>query len=396
MKQTQLDIGTIGQKLKSAREAKGVSVSEAAASTKILSKFIEAMEDDMNDLVEIASPSPPADQLERCGSWLSSIPRDDVIDLRLTQEYRDFLLAFDRLGQAHRRVISMNRVNNSSSVLDLPSYNLFTRNIHATLEQFFPIDKNFLQHSTSDDVILRIFEFLECHSLIQMCFTCSRMKQLAYRSATQRTYDVAITRQLRSAMQLLRAKEQIDGVGNGIHDNHVRVPILLLSRRILVTNSGDPEYNGLYFCTGSNGNGFVFTKPRFPERRVHCRVSTTVNGHNHRRQETIVNGATTGEQPPVARIHEANFHPPNGAAGVAQEPMGEDPASRFESEMAQPGQLLRCVIAKRFSNEVRVRSLLAISTEVFAHHFFWIKDDSLVFQQGGGTIRDTSWRCNSW
>ena len=46
MKQTQLDIGTIGQKLKSAREAKGVSVSEAAASTKILSKFIEAMEDD--------------------------------------------------------------------------------------------------------------------------------------------------------------------------------------------------------------------------------------------------------------------------------------------------------------------------------------------------------------
>ena len=42
MKQTQLDIGTVGQKFKSAREAKGVTVSEAAAATKILTKFIVA------------------------------------------------------------------------------------------------------------------------------------------------------------------------------------------------------------------------------------------------------------------------------------------------------------------------------------------------------------------
>ena len=46
MKQTQLDIKTIGEKLKLAREAKGVSISEAASATKILSKFIEAMEND--------------------------------------------------------------------------------------------------------------------------------------------------------------------------------------------------------------------------------------------------------------------------------------------------------------------------------------------------------------
>ena len=46
MKQTQLDIGTVGQKFKSAREAKGVTVSEAAAATKILTKFIVAMEND--------------------------------------------------------------------------------------------------------------------------------------------------------------------------------------------------------------------------------------------------------------------------------------------------------------------------------------------------------------
>lgn len=46
MQQTSLNIGTIGQKLESARQAKGVTVSEAGAATKILSKFIEAMEAD--------------------------------------------------------------------------------------------------------------------------------------------------------------------------------------------------------------------------------------------------------------------------------------------------------------------------------------------------------------
>ena len=231
----------------------------------------ESFDDVDIEVMDDINPSPPANSLERCGSWLSSIPRDDVIDLRETQEYRDFLRAFERLGQAHRRVISTNRANNPSSVLDLPSYNLLNRDIHAMLEQFCSISNNFLQHTT-DDVILRIFEFLECQSLIQMCLTCSRFRQLAHRSATQRTIDVASTRQLQSVMQLLRAKEQIDGVGTGIHDNHVRVPILLLSRRILITNAGDPEYNGVYFCTGSNGNGFIFTKPRFPERRAHRRL----------------------------------------------------------------------------------------------------------------------------
>lgn len=46
MQQTNLNIGTIGQRLESARQAKGVSVSEAGQATKILSRFIEAMEAD--------------------------------------------------------------------------------------------------------------------------------------------------------------------------------------------------------------------------------------------------------------------------------------------------------------------------------------------------------------
>jgi hypothetical protein len=46
MEQTNLNIGSIGQRLETARQAKGVSVSEAGQATKILSKFIEAMEAD--------------------------------------------------------------------------------------------------------------------------------------------------------------------------------------------------------------------------------------------------------------------------------------------------------------------------------------------------------------
>lgn len=51
MKQTQLDIGTIGQKLKATREAKKISISEAGSQTRILSKFISAMEEDNFDVL---------------------------------------------------------------------------------------------------------------------------------------------------------------------------------------------------------------------------------------------------------------------------------------------------------------------------------------------------------
>ena len=287
----------------------------------------------------------PADQLERCGRWLSSIPRDDVIILRQTPEYQDFLRAFEKLGHAHRRVISMNR---SSMSIEYPS-NIIHR-VDSLDHHKSAASNNFLQHLTADDVILRVFEFLECQSLIRTAMTCSRFRQLANRSATQRTYDVATARQLNNVMQLLRAKEQIDGVGNGIHDIHVRVPILLLSRRVLVTDAGDPEYNGVYFCTGSNGNGFVFTKPRFPEQRVQRAGDYT------QRALRATGGRPLPAFPEVDLTTTAGMQNEN-VIGAAETPQ----AARFESEVAQPGQLLRCIIAKRFSNEVRIIDLLILS-----------------------------------
>lgn len=40
--------------------------------------------------------------LERCGRWLMAIPRNDVLALQQTIEYRRFLEAFDKLGEVCR------------------------------------------------------------------------------------------------------------------------------------------------------------------------------------------------------------------------------------------------------------------------------------------------------
>lgn len=299
----------------------------------------------------------PVDQLERYGRWLSSIPRDDIIVLRETPEYQDFLRAFERLGDAHRRVMSMNR--SAVSIMDESSSHVgrVSRSLVAP-DPFSSFTNNFMQHLTADDVILRVFEFLECHSLIRMALTCTRFRQLAYRSATQRTYDVANSRQLNSVMKLLRAKEQIDGVGNGTNDSHVRVPILLLPRRVLITHAGDPEMNGVYFCTGSNGNGFVFTKPRCPAQRVR-RANRALEGPALQAPSHATMAAAPmdehqqGEQnailPAVGNNADANM----AIAMAGPEPIDQGPSALCESEVTRPGQLLRCFIAKRFSNEVR-------------------------------------------
>ena len=309
--------------------------------------------------VSIPETTSPADQLERYGKWLASIPRDDVIALRETQEYQDFLLAFERLGHAHRRVISIDRTSRAS-LDDSGGSQGHHQGDPTKSDTHSPYTMNFLQHVSADDVVLRVLEFLECHSLIRMALTCTRFRQLTYRSATQRTYDVTSTRQLNNVMQLLRAKEQIEGVGIGIRESHVRVPILLLSRRVLVSNAGDPEMNGVYFCTESNGNGFVFTKPRFPEQRTQRQLNEA--------------GRTMAVAVPPAATHRIGNQgqrvPPNGVLvddmvvdAVDPQPIDQTPSTRFESEAAQPGQLLRCFISKRFSNEV---SLLFLRIDLLA------------------------------
>ncbi len=78
MEQANLNIGTIGQKLEAARNAKGVTVSEAGRATKILSKFIEAMEAD--DFGALSAPVYAKSFIKMYAQYLGLDPQPLVDD----------------------------------------------------------------------------------------------------------------------------------------------------------------------------------------------------------------------------------------------------------------------------------------------------------------------------
>eukprot|EP00584_Thalassiosira_punctigera_P006558 CAMPEP_0172537704 /NCGR_PEP_ID=MMETSP1067-20121228/9259_1 /TAXON_ID=265564 ORGANISM="Thalassiosira punctigera, Strain Tpunct2005C2" /NCGR_SAMPLE_ID=MMETSP1067 /ASSEMBLY_ACC=CAM_ASM_000444 /LENGTH=521 /DNA_ID=CAMNT_0013323059 /DNA_START=115 /DNA_END=1680 /DNA_ORIENTATION=- len=358
--------------------------------------------------------------LERCGRWLMAIPRDDVVALQQTSEYREFLYSFDKLGEAHRRTVTLERqhllmesedkeaAEYSASVSATAALADFSTSNHTLCPPSSPTKKrisssiatfqpprlshplsptsalrrrrySFLQHLAVDDVLLRIFEFIDCSSLVRTGTTCHRFRELTTRSAEQRTQRLADGRLLRSAMKMLRAQEQIEGVGPREEAGpFVPIPMLGLRRRVKVVGAGDPEYNGIYFCTGSNGNGFLFTKPRSPERRVRVLLN---NGNSNNpptfnmQQMVELDGAGGIEEAhPVggeADGHANNnndFFADNDAVGLdvhvvaANEDNGDNGEARRNGQREDAvdvlfgdepnrSRLLRCVIAKRFSNE---------------------------------------------
>lgn len=272
------------------------------------------------DVEPDAYPSSHADreQLEKCGHWLLSIPRDNFAALCHTPEYGDFLKAFEKLGQAHRRVLAM---------------------VDTELDKSTPDGFSFLQHMAVDDVVLRVMELLDCQSLIRTSETCSRFHELAHRSATQRTYHMAKHRQLDHVMKLLRAQEEIDGSSSGgrildeINACHVPVPILGLEKRVVVTGAGDSEYNGVYYCTGCNGNGFIFTKPRNTELRA-----------------TALHFVTTTPLQSIDDVGIMEQLMENHMEG-ARDDKGPGPGN--DEVPTRAGGLLRCTIAKKYSETVR-------------------------------------------
>lgn len=210
---------------------------------------------------------------------------------------------------------------------------------------------SFLQHLAVDDVLLRIFEFIDCASLVKTGTTCHRFRELSNRSAEQRTQRLADGRLLRSAMKMLRAQEQIDGVGPREEAGpFVPIPMLGLPRRIKVSGAGDPEYNGIYFCTGSNGNGFLFTKPRNPERRV--RMPPTFNIQHLVELDGGGDAADDANNDNVAGV--GMLAPAGNNVNNAGLVNGhrQDAVDILYGDEPNRSRLLRCVIAKRFSNEV--------------------------------------------
>jgi len=269
--------------------------------------------------------TPLLQRLERCRQWLSDLPNDEARTMQNSPELRDFLDSFAHLEQAHRRSLGgMFEIS-----LEDPGAALgISRNTSvSTASSRHPVTPtqstasirtgntartmSFLQQVATDEIILRVFDYLECRSLIRAMRSCTRFYRLSKRNAASRTTAFCFERQLTNSVQLLRAQEHLDGVdSSGLH--HVRIPTLLLSRRIQVRNCGAEDFNGVYYCTGSNGNGYVFTKPRLPEIRVE-------------RARRMVFPDEVMPDPGLGR------------------------------DVAQTGQLLRCIIAKRFSSQVRSR-----------------------------------------
>lgn len=206
--------------------------------------------------------------LVRVGQWIVSLSSHDQVLLRHTREFKDFVDATCRLEKAQRNIQTWDGLNDTSEAKDL--------SIHST--------RSFLQCTLSEEAVLGVLDFLESYSLVQIATTCTRLRDLAYRNARARCKEMERERQLTDVMCLLRAKEQIEGLDSGSNLfglnvspvsgtlPSVRIPTLLPGRRVLVTGAGDADFNGIYFCTGCNGNGFVFTKPRCPFQRISQRA----------------------------------------------------------------------------------------------------------------------------
>lgn len=357
------------------------------------------------------------DELERYGHWLISIPRENVAMLQQTPEYTTFRNAFENLGIAHRNAILENQAhllmeqqreeedavrrpndddddgnlgdddgggtrmeeeaniqngthkNNNNNNINNNETNKFKRSNgdiiqgiqrrqRQQIQRQYSRQYSFLQHLAVDGIILRILEFLPCYCLTRTSETCHRFHQLSHTSAQQRTQRMAEGRYYLDdcgGMKLLRAKEQMDGI---LPDDRggpvVRIPLLGLKKRIVVTNAGDEEYNGIYFCTGCNGNGFLFSKPRVELEEDQWR-SRRVQGMNidHANEDWMrlqqqQNGRERGNMISEAR----NDHT------VYVNAEGEETGAFYV------GRVLRCIIGKRFSNEVSRLSQFCLITKI--------------------------------
>ena len=264
-----------------------------------------------------------------------------------TQEYRDLMLALQRLELLHR-----------------PQQQHQQQQHHH--------DSSFLQHDATDGILLHIFSYLPCRTLVHTVITCTRWchltKQYAIYRTTKRphlqreqqlqqpkqkaaTTMIRHRRQLSSPLQLLQAYENILGIqhdeSNSTSDTtttgtshtymskynaNVPIPILLPSQYpIRVTDCGDDDYNGIYYCTGCNGNGYIFTKPRNTTSPTTSTTTSTTTSGNHT----------------MARPRRMNIH--STVTKTVSDYL--DMADSEDIEIS--GQPLRCIIARRFSNEVR-------------------------------------------
>ena len=125
--------------------------------------------------------------------------------------------------------------------------------------------------SFSDEIVNRIFDFVDAQSLVYVSRTCHRFRDLALENARSRAADMCSPN---NPIEVLRVREQVLGCNVDTDDCSVPVPLLLLSRRVVVSGASVPVFDGVYHCTGFSGNGFVFSKPTGCSVRVSSSLET--------------------------------------------------------------------------------------------------------------------------
>ena len=231
--------------------------------------------------------------------------------LQNTEEFQTFLTSVNQLKCAHEqmKIERKSAAARSYSFVEERCISHSERNdtvdiVHPTMIEEGASDDHqlsFFQRTASPELLVHIADFLPSADLSRLGSTCSRMYSLCQSHADQRCLWNIRQRQLKNTFQLLRCAEQMSE--DIIHDGapHVPFPLLLPKRRIIVSNCGDSDYNGVYYCTDVNGNGFVFSKPLSPRQRL-----------------------------PEGLLIEKNV-----------------------GDTSPPGQQLRCTISKQFSETVR-------------------------------------------
>jgi hypothetical protein len=273
-------------------------------------------------------------EFQRCQAWLCGLSTTETQIMQATSEFQDFVQAFHRLEQAHKLLVKPLIKDEQNIHYKADDDDAFgnRNNCHQLSHDDGPLSHRILQSALATELVWRVFDFCDSQSLVQLSRTCTRFHALSRDNAQHRSSDMALARQLTTPMQLLRAKEQIQGIGLLIHDRHVSVPSLLLSRRVLVSDCGDSEYNGVYFCTGCNGNGFTFTKPREPIERI----------AQHDWSRLLLSDDLSDHS-------------------VASSTSNATSRTDLETEAVTDGVALRCILAKRFSNEVNENTILIMS-----------------------------------
>ena len=166
MKQTQLDIGTAGQKFKSAREAKGVTISEAAAATKILTKFIVAMEND--DFKGMSAPVYIKSFIRLYAKYLNldPIPLIKNLDLDSPNESIPSITDDVRKNLAKTELSLKNSEDENKKIIEikpiLTKYSNLAKKGVGLLSKKIKLNERVLQILTGIGLILIVFLIAKC------------------------------------------------------------------------------------------------------------------------------------------------------------------------------------------------------------------------------------------